>query len=173
VSRCSGRCLLHQAKLDLFLSRPDHIGESIIKTQPVASALSSSRLSSRCTRCWLDERELSIAQGKMHEYESRVGAVQLSGKQKEEEEKGLKRCTGCKVVRYCSTVSSIPLSIPSTSNWDWWSRTLIPCSMHCPGLSNRRLAVTLTRMPSPQTTPPSDPQKQTTHQNPISDPRSG
>ncbi|KAH8079697.1 hypothetical protein HD553DRAFT_326416 [Filobasidium floriforme] len=79
-------------------------GESIIKTQPIASALSSSRLSSRCSRCWLDERELSVAQGKMHEYESRVGAVQLSGKQKEEEEeKGLKRCTGCKVVRYCST----------------------------------------------------------------------
>lgn len=44
----------------------------------------------------------------MHEFESRVGAVQLSKKQKEEEEeKGLKRCTGCKVVRYCSTVSPI------------------------------------------------------------------
>jgi hypothetical protein len=111
VSRCSGRCLLNQAKLDLFLPRPGHIGESIIKTQPVATALSSSRLSSRCSRCWLDERELSVARGKMHEYESRVGAVQLSGKQKEEEEKGLKRCTGCKVVRYCSTVSPISDSV--------------------------------------------------------------
>lgn len=42
----------------------------------------------------------------MHEFESRVGvdAVQLA-KKTEEEEKGLKRCTGCKVVRYCSTVS--------------------------------------------------------------------
>jgi hypothetical protein len=77
-------------------------GESIIQTSAAASALAPARLAFRCSRCWLDERELSIARGKMHDFESQV---QLA-KPKEEEEGGLKRCTGCKVVRYCSTVSA-------------------------------------------------------------------
>jgi len=88
----------------MFLNLVVSPGESIIQTAPAASALSSSRLASRCSRCWLDERELSVAQGKMHEFESRVNAVRLA-KNQEEEERGLKRCTGCKVARYCSTVS--------------------------------------------------------------------
>jgi hypothetical protein len=126
----------------------------MIQTNPLCGTLSTGELGKRCNTCFLDERELAIVSGKMGEWEQRVGRglrddsstreTNMDGEK--EEEGGLKRCMGCKVVRYCSKVS-LPLSSPLQSSRlgliDLKHPTLLP---GCIEMSEIRLDITFPRM---------------------------
>ena len=73
-----------QSGRGIYAQKPFKAGTSLLKPVPAVSALSTGELPNYCSSCFLSPHELSVG-GSRH---------------------ALKRCTGCQVVHYCSTVRS-------------------------------------------------------------------
>jgi len=71
--------------------------QTIIRTAPVVAVLSNRTLDSHCSHCWLSPYELSVKHGDL------AGTLGLT--ETNVVTRGLKKCGGCAVVRYCSRVS--------------------------------------------------------------------